>query len=327
MSYSKPMTSADQGFYGVDISKETLDLAAYSDSDLESFTNDAEGIQRVVQYFQERPVTLVVLEATGGYELPLLLALVAVGLPVVRINPRQVRDYAKALGILAKTDHIDARVLARFAHDVRPAIREIPQENERKLQALVTRRRQLLDLRVAESNRRHQASLPEVQESIQAILQALDAQLAALDEQLTQLIQGSVTWQQTGQLVQSVPGVAEKTSYQLLSHLPELGTLTRRQIAALAGVAPLNKDSGQQHKPRSIRGGRSDVRSALYMATFNAIRCNPVIQAFYQRLRTAGKPFKVAITACMHKLLTILNAMVRNRTPWGIITPNIQERT
>jgi transposase len=322
MNNSNPTASADHGFYGLDVSKDTLDLAAYCEATVHHFGNDPEGIQSVVRHFQQRPVTLVVLEATGGYELTLLVALVAAKVPVVRINPRQVRDYAKALGILAKTDRIDARVLARFAHDVRPPIRALPGENERELQALIARRRQLIDLRTAERNRRHQASLPEVQQSIQAVLDVLDAEVIAIDKKLEVAVQASVTWRETDQLIQSVPGLATKISFHLLSGIPELGKLKHRQITALVGLAPFNNESGHGRKPRAIRGGRAEVRSALYMAAFNAIRCNPVIQAFFQRLQAKGKPYKVAITACMHKLLIILNAMVRDRRPWTAIAAN-----
>ena len=206
--------------------------------------------------------------------------------------------------------------MARFAHDIQPPVRDFPDENARKLDALVSRRRQLLELRTAELNRRHQANLPEIQRSIDSVVELLDQQLAEIDEQLAQAIQANDTWRIKDQILQSVKGVGPATSHALLAELPELGRLNRRQIASLVGVAPFNRDSGRLRKPRSIRGGRASVRSTLYMAAFNAVRCNPQLRSFYERLRQAGKTFKVAITACMRKLLTTLNAILRDLTPW-----------
>jgi transposase len=316
MNDSKPSRAGIQGFFGIDVSSRSLDLAEFPASLAEGFSNDPDGIGLVVAHLRGRPASRIVVEATGGYEIPLVAALHEVGLPVVVVNPRQVRDYARALGILAKTDRIDARVLARFAHDIQPPLRDFPDENARKLEALVSRRRQLLDVRTAEINRRHQANLPEIQRSIDTVVAILDRQLAEIDEQLAQAIQASETWRLKDQILQSAKGVGPATSRGLLAELPELGCLNRRQIASLVGVAPFNSDSGRLHKPRSIRGGRSSVRSTLYMATFNAVRCNPQLRSFYERLRHAGKTFKVAITACMRKLLTILNALLRDLTPW-----------
>jgi transposase len=313
---SKLLDTNVQGFFGIDVSSASLDLADYPASLAESFTNDPDGIARLVERLRGQAVARIVVEATGGYELPLVVALHEAGLPVALVNPRQVRDYARALGILAKTDGIDAGVLARFAHDIRPPVREFPDENTRKLDALVARRRQLLELRTAELNRRHQACLPEIQRSIDSVVELLDQQLADIDEQLVEAIQASDTWRVKDQILQSVQGVGPATSHALLAELPELGRLNRRQIASLVGVAPFNRDSGRLHKTRSIRGGRASVRSALYMAAFNAVRCNPRLRSFYERLRQAGKTFKVAITACMRKLLTTLNAILRDLTPW-----------
>jgi len=274
MNDSKLLTADVQAFFGIDVSSQSLDLADFPASLAETFSNDPDGIARLVERLRDRPVSRIVVEATGGYEVPLVVALHEASLPVVLVNPRQVRDYARALGILAKTDRIDAGVLARFAHDIQPPVREFLDENGRKLDALVSRRRQLLELRTAERNRRHQANLPEIQRSIDSVTEILDRQLAEIDEQLARAIQASETWHVKDQILQSVKGVGPATSRVLLAELPELGRLNRRQIASLVGVAPFNCDSGRLHKPRSIRGGRASVRSTLYMAAFNAIRCN-----------------------------------------------------
>ena len=327
MNNSKLSNANVQGFFGIDVSSEALDLADFPASVAKSFANCPDGIACLVKQFRERPVARIVVEATGGYEVPLVLALHKASLPVVLVNPRQVRDYARALGILAKTDRIDAEVLARFAHDIQPPVREFPDENARKLEALVSRHRQLLELRTAETNRRHQASLPEIQHSIDAVIELLDRQLAEIDEQLARAIQASDAWRSKDQILQSAKGVGPATSHTLLAELPELGRLNRRQIASLVGIAPFNHDSGRLHKARSIRGGRASVRSALYMATFVAVRCNPQLRPFYQRLRQAGKSFKVAITACMRKLLITLNAMIRDSAPWRGSAPDISQNT
>ena len=316
MNDSKLLNADVQGFFGVDVSSQSLDLADFPASFAETVSNDPDGIAHIVELLRGRPVARIVVEATGGYEVSLVLTLREAKLPVVLVNPRQVRDYARALGILAKTDRIDAAVLARFAHDVQPPVRDFPDENERKLDALVSRRRQLLELRTAELNRRHQASLPEIRRSINSVVELLDRQLAEIDEQLARAIQTSDTWRVKDHILRSVKGVGPVTSHALLAELPELGRLNRRQIASLAGLAPFNRDSGRLHKARSIRGGRAAVRCALYMAAFNGIRCNPQLRPFYQRLRQAGKTYKVAITACMRKLLTTLNAIIRDLTPW-----------
>jgi transposase len=305
--------------FGIDVASETLDLADFPNSTFDTFANDADGIARIVQILQKQHVERIVVEATGGYEISLVVALHEAKLPIVVINPRQARDYAHALGILAKTDRIDARVLARFAHDVQPPTRDFPNENARKLDSLIARRRQLLDLRTAELNRRHQARLPEIRRSIDSVIDVLNREVAELDSQLASAIEADDTWRMKDQLLQSVQGVGEVTSHAILAELPELGRLNRRQISSLVGVAPFNVDSGRMRKPRAIRGGRAAVRSALYMSAFSGIRCNPTLRAFYERLRQAGKKFKVAITACMRKLLTILNAILRNLTPWRCI--------
>ena len=313
--------------FGVDVSANFLDLADFPTSTCDTFPNDSDGITRIVQVLQQHRVERIVVEATGGYEVAIVVALHEAGLPVVVINPRQARDYAHALGVLAKTDRIDARVLARFAHDVQPPIRDFPDENARKLDAMISRRRQLLGLRTAELNRRHQASLPEIQHSIDSVIDVLDRQIAEIDSQLASAIEASETWRMKDQLLQSVCCVGEVTSHALLAELPELGRLNRRQISSLVGVAPFNADSGRMHKPRAIRGGRASVRSVLYMSALAGLRHNPTLRAFYQRLRNAGKKFKVAITACMRKLLTILNAILHNLTPWRSPTINNSPKT
>lgn len=323
MKHSNLSNANGQGFFGIDISSQSLDLADFPFSFTETFANDPDGIVRLVQHLHDRPAVRIVVEATGGYEVPLIVALCEAKLPVASVNPRQVRDYARALGVLAKTDCIDAQVLARFAHDIQPPLRDFPDENGRKLDAMVSRRRQLLNIRTEELNRRHQANLPEIQRSIDLVIDILDRQIAEIESQLASAIQTNEIWRLKDQLLQSVQGVGSATSHTLLAELPELGRLNRRQIASLVGVAPFNRDSGRLHKTRSIRGGRASVRSVLYMAALSGIRHNAAIRTFYQRLREKGKPFKVAITACMRKLLTTLNAILRDLTPWkGAATAN-----
>lgn len=326
MDHSTLSTPSVHLCFGIDVASKTLDLADYPNSMFDTFANDADGIAHIVQILQKQNVERIVVEATGGYEVLLVVAFHEAKLPLVVINPRQARDYAHALGILAKTDRIDARVLARFAHDVQPPTRDFPDENARKLDSLITRRRQLLELRTAELNRRHQARLPEIQRSIDSVIDVLNREIAEVDSQLASAIKADETWRMKDQLLRSVQGVGEVTSHTILAELPELGRLNRRQISSLVGVAPFNVDSGRMHKPRAIRGGRAAVRSTLYMSALAGIRCNPALRAFYERLCQAGKKFKVAITACMHKLLTILNAILRTQIPWRETIPvNLQK--
>jgi transposase len=307
------------GFWGIDVASAHLDLACWGADPVLNFANDADGIARLVVHLRAAPpVRLVVVEATGGYERALVIALAAAGLPVVLINPKQVRDYAKALGIRAKTDRLDARVLARFGHDTRPPVRPLPDEKTRQLRALVTRRGQLIDLRAGESTRRHQAELPAVVASIDAIRQALSEQIAQIDGQLAALLAEHVAWHAQQRCLEQVAGVGPVVSETLLAYLPELGQVNRREIASLVGVAPVARDSGARSRPRSIEGGRALVRKALYMATFNAVQRDERLRALFTRLRDRGKPYKVAMTACMRKLLVILNAMVRTAAPGGI---------
>jgi transposase len=259
---------------------------------------------------------LIVLEATGGLEIPVVAALHAAGLPVVVVNPRQVRDFAKALGQLAKTDRLDAQVLAHFAAAIKPPLRPIKSKDEQELDALVSRRGQLVEMLTAEKNRLGSAATDTVREEIKDHIDWLKERIAELEEQLKAQLKNSSLWQGRDDILQSVPGIGAVVSFSLIADLPELGTLNRQKISKLVGVAPLNNDSGQQRGTRHIYGGRSRVRSMLYMAALTATRRNPVIKEFYERLLANKKLFKVAITACMRKLLSIINVMVRDSTLW-----------
>jgi transposase len=280
-----------------------------------------DSITTLVEQLRHRRLACLVLETTGGLEVLLASALAVAGIPVAAVNPRQVRDFAKATGQLAKTDAIDAQSLARFAEAVRPAPRPLPDEATQAFSALLTRRRQLIKILVAEQNRLQRAPRP-IQRQIQAHLTWLKKQVAALDEDLTHRIQSTPIWREQEDLLRSVPGIGPVVSRTLLAELPELGTLTHKQIAALVGVAPLNRDSGTLRGRRTTWGGRAVVRAALYMSTLVATKHNPVMKVFYQRLRAAGKAPKVALVACMRKLVTILNAIVKRRTPWRLAAQN-----
>jgi transposase len=303
-------------FWGVDVASNKLDVGCYGVSEVRTFDNTPAGVAELLEWVTAQPLALLVIEATGGYETNLVVQADNAGLPVVLANPRQLRSFATAIGELAKTDAIDARIIARFAHDVRPELRPFPTENQRFFADLAARRRQLIELRTAEKNRRQQTLRPQLRVSIDAVIEVIDAQITALEKQLAELIATNSQWQQRDQILQSVAGIAAATSHILIADLPELGRLSHKQISKLVGVAPLNRDSGKFRGRRTVWGGRSDVRAALYMAAFNAIRCNNQIRTFYQRLRQAGKCYKVAITACMRKLLTILNALVRDDATW-----------
>jgi transposase len=267
------------------------------------------------------PPTLVVLEATGGLECVIVAELATAGVPLVVVNPRQVRQFAGALGRLAKTDKIDAQVLARFAQDVRPAVRPLPSENERELAELVARRRQLIELRTAESNRLKQTGSVKVRRNIEHTLKFLDKQLQTFDDELDHQIKDSPVWREKDELLRSVPGVGPSTSRTLLAELPQLGECSRREIASLVGVAPLNRDSGKFRGQRTIWGGKATVRSVLYMATLTAVKYYPPLKAVYNQLRDRGKKPKVAIVACMRKLLTILNTILKTKTPCRLTQP------
>lgn len=303
---------------GIDVSKASLDMARDDANSVDTFANDATGFAAIVKTLEQQTVKRIVLEATGGYERDVVAGLLTAGLPVVVVNPRQVRDFAKATGQLAKTDRIDAVVLARFARVIEPAQRELPDENLRELKEQIARRNQVVDMITAETNRRQQTRSKAVQQSIDDVLKMLRAQLQDLDDDLDQAIADSTAWQAKHDLLKSVPGIGDQTARQLIINLPELGTCSRQQIAALVGVAPFNQDSGQLRGKRAIRGGRTMVRTTLYMATLVATRFNPTIRKLYQHLLEQGKLKKVALVACMRKLLLILNAMVRNNQHWNM---------
>jgi transposase len=312
--------AAAELFIGIDVARDTLEIAARPTGDGWHIDNDANGITALVARLRALKPVLIVLEATGGLELPVLAGLGSAGLPVVAINPRQVRDFAKAVGKLAKTDAIDAQVLAHFADAVRPPVRPLPDAATQALGALITRRRQLVEMLTAEENRRKTAA-PPIRADIQEHITWLRRRLKGVDQELNHAIRSSSLWREQENLLRSVPGVGPVVSATLLAELPELGTLGRKQIAALVGLAPLNRDSGTMRGKRMIWGGRASVRAALYMGALVGSRCNPVLRALYTRLTAAGKTRKLALTACMHKLLTILNAMLRHHTAWAPATP------
>ena len=302
---------------GIDVSKDQLDVALGVEGAAWSVPNDEGGISELVAALRGQPCALVVLEATGGFEMPAASALVAAGVPTVIIKPRQVRDFARATGQLAKTDRLDARILALFAERVRPEVRPLQDHDARLLDALMTRRRQLLDMITAERNRLGFAA-PPLKKSIEKHIRWLQRELNGVDTDLGKAIEASSSWRAKETLFRSVPGVGPVLSRTLIAELPELGRLSRKEIAALVGVAPMARDSGKQHGRRMIFGGRRSVRHALYMSALVASRHNPTIQTFYSRLVASGKPPKLALTACMRKLLTILNAMARTGTSWEI---------
>ena len=305
-------------YVGIDVARESMDVAVHPAGQRRRFTNDDRGISQAVALLRQLSPELVVLEATGGIEMPLTAALVEAGIPTAVVNPRQVRDFAKATGRLAKTDTLDAQVMADFAAAVRPAPRPLPDAETQEMGAIIARRRQLVEMLTAEKNRLYTArSL--VKPHILVHLAWLEKELASLNDELSRRIRGSSVWREKDNLLRSIPGVGPILSATLLSELPELGKLNRRQVAALVGVAPLNRDSGTLRGKRTVWGGRASVRAVLYMATVVATRHNPLIRAFYQRLCAAGKAKKVALTACMRKLLTILNAVLKHRTPWSYV--------
>jgi len=300
---------------GIDVSKAVLDVAALPSGEVLQFTNDTAGIEELGKKLKSEAADLVVMEATGGYETAVATALVAMGLRVAVVNPRQIRDFAKATGRLAKSDRIDAQVIAAFGQAIEPEIVRLPDEDAREMEALLVRRRQLVAMRVQEINRLG-LTQGAMRKNIKAHIDWLEKQIDRLDIDLTAGLRNSPAWRAKDDLLRSFKGVGPTTSSTLLVSLPELGQLDRRAIAALVGLAPFNRDSGLMRGRRSIYGGRSHVRTMLYMAATTAIRCNPVIRPFYEQLRSRGKPHKVAMVACMRKMLTILNAMVRQSTPW-----------
>jgi transposase len=301
---------------GIDVSKARLDLALGATGELVSLANDTRGIAVLRKRLRNLVVARIVLEASGGLETALVAELGAAGLPVVAVNPRQVRDFARATGQLAKTDALDARVLALFGERLRPELRPLPTEEERELKALVARRRELVAMITAEHNRLSRA--PKVlHKEITAHIRWLEQRLRERDRELDGKLRHSPLWREREDLLRGVPGVGPVLCATLLAELPELGRLDRRQIAKLVGVAPLNRDSGTLRGKRTVWGGRGQVRTVLYMAALVAVQHNPVLKAFYQRLLQVGKPRKLALTAAMRKLLAILNAMLKTRTPWS----------
>jgi transposase len=309
--------SAKPLYVGVDVSKATLDVAFGSDGEVIQVGNDEVGIAALVARLQESRPALVVLEATGGYEVLAAAALAGRGLPVAVVNPRQVRDLAKGLGILAKTDRIDARVLARFAEAAKPEPRPLPTPEAKELDEFLSRRRQIVDMLTMEKNRLSIAATERMKKSLKKHITWLEEALRRADDDVDRAIKASPAWREQEDLLRSFPGIGPVSSRTLLAELPELGDLNRKKIAALVGVAPLNRDSGTLKGTRTCWGGRARVRQVLYMATLTAIRRNPVIRRTYSALRARGKKHKVALVACMRKLLTILTAMVRDARRWS----------
>lgn len=306
-----------ESFIGIDVSKKTFDVAVRPSGEAWRTENTPASIVGLVERLRSLSPTLIVLEATGGIQTPLVVALAEAKLPAAVVNPRQVRDFAKALGRLAKTDTIDAAVLAHFAEAVRPELRALPDRETQQLQALLVRRRQLVDMIVAEQSRLT-TTPATVQVDIRDHVAWLKKRLGGIDDDLQRTVDASERWRDQSALLRSVPGVGPVLAVTLLAEMPELGSLNRKQIAALAGVAPFNRDSGTMQGTRSIWGGRATVRATLYMGALVAVRHNPLLKAMYRRLLAAGKAKKLALVACMRKLLTILNAIVRARTPWRL---------
>ena len=301
---------------GVDVSKAVLDVAVCPTGERWKVPNDPDGIGELVGRLQQMALERIVLEATGGLEVPAVAAMGSAGLPVVAVNPRQARDFARATGRLAKTDALDASVLAQFGAVVKPTLRPLPDEAARRLGAVLARRRQVLGMRIAENNRLGATVEDDLRADIREHLRWLNKRLAELDRELRNQVRASPLWRDKDDLLQSVPGVGPVLSMTLLAEVPELGTLGNKQVAALVGVAPINRDSGTMRGRRTTAGGRGPVRAALYMATIAAVRYNPTLRIRYERLLKAGKPKKVALVACMHTLVRTLNAILRHMSPW-----------
>lgn len=307
-------------YVGIDISKAQLDV--WVPGKHGQFTNDEEGHDKLVRFLGRFPIEVVVMEATGGLEVAVAIALADAEYPVAIVNPRQVRDYAKALGKLAKTDKIDAEVLALFGEAVKLKAQELPSEAQRRLRALVVRRRQILTMLVAERNRLKAVREPEVATSIKEVIEMLGKQLRQIDDDSDKELRQSPLWRSKSKLLESVPGIGPVSAKTLLAELPELGQVSGKEIAMLVGVAPINRDSGKLRGRRTTWGGRSSVRAVLYMAALSAVRFNPAIRTFYERLVDNGRPKRVAVVAAMRKLLTILNAMVRDGAHWSAPQPS-----
>jgi transposase len=304
-------------YVGIDVAKATLDVAIGSDGELVQVENNEAGIAQLIQRLGEVAPRLVVLEATGGYESLVAGAIAGREIAVAVVNPRQVRDFAKATGVLAKTDRIDARVLARFAEAVRPEPRPLPTAEAKELEAFLSRRRQLVDMLTMEKNRLSIATTERMKKSLKKHIDWLEEALRRANDDIDKTIRNSPAWREQEDLLRSMPGIGPVSARTMLADLPELGQLNRKKIAALVGVAPLNRDSGTLQGTRTCWGGRASVRQVLYMATVSAVRCNPVIRRTYVSLRDRGKKHKVALVACMRKLLTILTAMVRDQRRWS----------
>jgi len=312
------MTKQDE-YVGIDVSKKTLDVMTLHGGEHRTVRHDEEGISNICEQMLVLRPKLIVMEATGGYERELAIALVLAGLPVAVVNPRQVRDFAKAMGMLAKTDKVDAGVLALFGERIRPEPRGVPEKEVRELDALITRRAQLKEMLTAEKNRMGVAPRT-MRPSILEHVRWMESQVKELEAELNQVIQASPIWRAREDLLISVPGIANITAQSVIAMLPELGHVTPKRAAALVGIAPFARDSGPKKGKRSIWGGRASLRAALYMATLSAIRWNPVLRAHFKQLKARGKPFKVAMVACMRRLLTILDAMVRKNQRWTDVT-------
>jgi len=303
-------------FVGVDVAKDKLDIHVRPGGEAFVVSRDHAGLAELVEKLKDLAPSLILLEATGGFERMVATALAGAQLPLVVVNPRQIRDFARASGRLAKTDAIDAEVIARFAEAMRPEPRPVPSQEAQVLDEMVGRRRQIIDMIVAENARKRATAHKRIVGEIERHLAYLQKRLDALDRDLDDAIRASPAWREAEDLITSVPGVAKRTARTLIAELPELGRLSRRQIASLVGVAPMNRDSGKMRGKRIIKGGRGQVRSALYMAAVSAARCNPALRPVYQRLRAAGKPAKLALIAIARRLLVILNAILRDQTPW-----------
>lgn len=303
-------------FIGIDVAKDRLDVHVLPGGKSFFVTRDGNGLATLIRRLRQHAAPLVCLEATGGYEMEVVSALADAGLPTVVMNPRQVRDFAKATGRLAKTDRLDAEIIAAFAKAVRPALRALPSAAQRRLCALSRRYRQVVNMATAEKMRLKRAREASIRTGICALIDVLGLMRDDLMREMRALVQADTVWRRKAQLMQSMPGIGEITAFALLAGLPELGGLQRNPLAALVGVAPLNRDSGAMRGRRMIFGGRKHIRNALYMATISAVQFNPAIKAFRDRLRAKGKPPKVVLTACMHKLLTMLNAMLRDQEEW-----------
>ena len=306
----------ERTFVGIDVAKDRLDVHVRPGGEAFAVARDGEGLEQLVERLRGLAPALIVLEATGGYETVVASAIASAGLPLAVVNPRQIRDFARATGRLAKTDALDAAAIAHFAAAIRPEPRPVADAQAQALGEMVARRRQIIEMIVAEQNRRRHLTQKRLVTGVERHLAVLQKELAALESEIDDTIRGTPAWREHEALLASVPGIGPATARLLIAELPELGQLDRRKLAALVGVAPINRDSGTRRGARSIRGGRATIRAGLYMATLAATRCNPVIASHYQHLRKLGKPAKVALVACMRKLLAILNAIIKTKSPW-----------